>query len=66
MIILDTDHVSLLQHLGSEEGERLMDRMAASSDGNIVTTVVTLEEQMRGWLQAIARHSTIPRASGIL
>ena len=54
MIVLDTDHISLLQHSGSAEGERLGDRMAASADADIVTTVVTVEEQMRGWLQAIA------------
>lgn len=56
-----TDHISLLQHVGSVEGERLRDRMSASSDGDIVTTVITLEEQMRGWLQAIARHSHVSR-----
>jgi tRNA(fMet)-specific endonuclease VapC len=56
MIILDTDHISLLQHPDSEEGQRLVQRLAASSDRDIVTTVVTVEEQMRGWLQVIARY----------
>lgn len=59
MIVLDTDHISLLQHPGSAEGERLRDRMAASPDADIVTTVVTVEEQMRGWLQAIARRPQV-------
>jgi tRNA(fMet)-specific endonuclease VapC len=56
MIILDTDHVSLLQHPNSEEAQRLLNRLQASSDRDIVTTVVTVEEQMRGWLQVIARY----------
>ena len=56
MIILDTDHVSLLQHPDSAEGQRLVQRLAASPDRDIVTTVVTVEEQMRGWLQVIARY----------
>lgn len=59
MIILDTDHISLLQHPDSEEGQRLVERLAASSDLEIVTTVVTVEEQMRGWLQVIARYRDV-------
>lgn len=56
MIILDTDHISFLQHSGSEEGQKLALRLVASPDRDIVTTVVTVEEQMRGWLQVIARY----------
>jgi tRNA(fMet)-specific endonuclease VapC len=56
MIILDTDHISLLQHADSAEGRRLIERLAASADPDIVTTVITVEEQMRGWLQVIARY----------
>jgi tRNA(fMet)-specific endonuclease VapC len=56
MIILDTDHVSVLQHPDSAEGQRLVRRLHASPDRDIVTTVVTVEEQMRGWLQVIARY----------
>jgi tRNA(fMet)-specific endonuclease VapC len=56
MIILDTDHISLLQHPDSAEGQRLVQRLAESPDRDIVTTVITVEEQMRGWLQVIARY----------
>jgi tRNA(fMet)-specific endonuclease VapC len=64
MIILDTDHISLLQHPDSAEGRCLIQRMAASSDPNIVTTVITVEEQMRGWLQVIARYRDLQQQSG--
>jgi tRNA(fMet)-specific endonuclease VapC len=56
MIILDTDHISLLQHSDSAEGQRLLQRLTTSPDPDVVTTVVTVEEQMRGWLQVIARY----------
>jgi tRNA(fMet)-specific endonuclease VapC len=56
MIILDTDHISLLQHPSNPEGQRLQRRLAASPDRNILTTVITVEEQMRGWLSVIARY----------
>jgi tRNA(fMet)-specific endonuclease VapC len=56
MIILDTDHISLLQHPGSVEAQRLMQRLNSSLDQDIATTVVSVEEQMRGWLQIIARY----------
>jgi tRNA(fMet)-specific endonuclease VapC len=63
MIILDTDHISLLQHSDSSEGQRLIERLAASPDPDIVTTVVTVEEQMRGWLQVIARYRDLQQQS---
>jgi tRNA(fMet)-specific endonuclease VapC len=56
MIILDTDHISLLQHPGSAEARRLAQRLSASFDQEIVVTIVSVEEQMRGWLQVIARY----------
>jgi tRNA(fMet)-specific endonuclease VapC len=56
MIVLDTDHISLLQHPDSPEGQSLIRRLAASNDQDIVTTVATVEEQMRGCLQVIARY----------
>jgi tRNA(fMet)-specific endonuclease VapC len=63
MIILDTDHISLLQHSDSAEGQRLIQRLAASPDPDIVTTVITVEEQMRGWLQVIARYRDLQQQS---
>jgi len=56
MIILDTDHISLLQHRSNPEGQRVERRLAASLDRDIRTTVITVEEQMRGWLAVVARY----------
>ena len=50
MIILDTDHISALQHRGAPQAFALQARLATLSPDEIATTVITLEEQTRGWL----------------
>jgi len=53
MIVLDTSYVSLLQYPGDSREQSLIDRLDVSPDTDIVTTAISLEEQMRGWLSAI-------------
>ena len=55
MLVLDTDHVSLLLRPESREGAALEDRLAALGGGKVATTIVTFEEQFRGWLAVIAK-----------
>ena len=55
MIVLDSDHLSILQQPQSPQYERLIAAMDGSADGDFVTTAVSLEEQLRGWLAAINR-----------
>ncbi|MBI2478648.1 MAG: type II toxin-antitoxin system VapC family toxin [Planctomycetia bacterium] len=55
MIILDTDHLNTLKYAGSDRFARLAKRMASSQDQDFVTTAITLEEQLRGWLAQINR-----------
>ena len=59
MIILDTDHINVLQLRNGAPHATLTGRMAASVDQHFVTTAITLEEQMRGWL-ALIKRSTDP------
>jgi len=59
VIILDTDHISILQNDQASEHATLTARMSASADQDFVTTVVTLEEQLRGWLAYINRSSEV-------
>lgn len=61
MILLDTDHLSVLQVPSSDRRARLVGRMALASDGQFGTTIVSVEEQMRGWLAAIARERSVKR-----
>src|SRR5262249_29299660 len=64
-ILLDTDHVSVLKYHASERAQRLGQRLnALPADETVATTVVTLEEQMRGWLAAIAKGRTSRRQGG--
>lgn len=55
MIILDTNHLSALKYEESEGFARLTARMLARPYEEFGATVISLEEQMRGWLAVIAR-----------
>jgi tRNA(fMet)-specific endonuclease VapC len=55
MIILDTNHIVVLRYPEHSQHGRLSSLMRKASEDHFVTTVITLEEQMRGWLAAIAR-----------
>jgi tRNA(fMet)-specific endonuclease VapC len=61
MILLDTDHLTVLKYRESERFQRLHDKLAAAVDETIGTTVVNVEEQMRGWLASIAREKQVMR-----
>lgn len=60
MHILDTDHMSLLER-GGEECRRIQARLRKIPLDDIATTVVSYEEQTRGWLSRIAQASTLVR-----
>src|SRR5437773_879773 len=60
MVLLDSDHMSLLQR-GGAEGQRIRDRLAELAPDQVATTIVNYEEQMRGWLARLARATTIER-----
>ena len=53
MYVLDTNHITVLGY-SSPESFRLVQRLNNSGE-EIVSTVITLEEQMRGWLATISR-----------
>jgi len=53
MLVLDTNHLTELGY-GSPSGLRLRDRLLASAEDN-ATTIICVEEQLRGWLAEIHR-----------
>ncbi len=61
MILLDTDHVSILRMPPSDRRTRLVERMTLSSDEVFGIPIVVVEETMRGWLAAIAKERTAHR-----
>jgi len=54
MLILDTDHLVEFQRGTSAEAHRLNERLAASGEP-FGTTIISVEEVMRGWMAAIRR-----------
>lgn len=58
MYIFDTDHVSLIQRNGIE-GKRILSRLAAIPVAEIIVTVITYEEQVRGRLNLLSRAKTL-------
>jgi tRNA(fMet)-specific endonuclease VapC len=55
MVILDTDLLTLLEKENSNAGARARERLSAIQQDEITTSVITYEEQMRGWLAYLAR-----------
>ena len=54
MILLDTDHFSVLRYNDDPRCAELTSRLLTCGDPRVATTVATLEEQLRGWLRFIA------------
>ena len=61
MIVLDTDIISLLDRQSGQAFENLARRLRESNDDHICVTIISFEEQMRGWLSYIAASRTPSR-----
>lgn len=57
MYLLDTDHVSVLER-GGALGAQLWMRLAHIPAHDIAVSIVTYEEQTRGWLRYVSRART--------
>ncbi len=55
MVVLDTDHMSFMERANGAESTRLRTRMEQVSAQEKATTIVSFEEQARGWLGYLAR-----------
>lgn len=58
MYLFDTDHMSLIEH-GGIEYERIKAHLRTVPPDDVATTIISYEEQTRGWLARIAQM-TIP------
>jgi tRNA(fMet)-specific endonuclease VapC len=61
MILLDTDHLTILKYAANPNCQKLITRMEASSDQQIGTTIISVEEQWRGWFAVVARYKNVRR-----
>jgi tRNA(fMet)-specific endonuclease VapC len=59
MFLLDSDHMSLLERAESPEGSRLRARLQGIPTHERTTTIVSFEEQARGWLAYLSKASSI-------
>ncbi len=57
MLILDTDHLSIVDQ-DTREAFNLGRRLASVPQGEVTVTIITYEEQMRGWLAYVARANS--------
>ena len=55
MLVLDTDHLSFLQNDLSKEAARLTHRLDQAVGERYATTIITYEEQSRGWLAHLVK-----------
>ena len=60
MYLLDTDHVTLIDR-GSAEGVNIHARLATLGPKEAAVSIISYEEQMRGWLAEIARLQGVER-----
>ena len=64
MILLDSDHLTVLKYTTGARSLRLRSRLAAATDEVIGTTVVNVEEQMKGWIASVAKERQVRRQMG--
>lgn len=58
MYILDTDHLSVLDR-GGVQAQRLLQKLADVNSTQVSTSIISYEEQMRGWLSYLAKAQNI-------
>jgi tRNA(fMet)-specific endonuclease VapC len=59
VLVLDTDTLSIIQRRSGPEYGRLIARLRPEDEDRVHITIISIEEQMRGWLSFIARARSI-------
>lgn len=59
MVILDTDHLTVIQRRSEPTYSILSTRLRRLPVSDVRTTIINVEEQMRGWLAVIGRSKRI-------
>lgn len=58
MYLFDTDHLSILER-GGTKAQRLLTRLSSIAPDDVAATIVSYEEQLRGWLDYIRKAKSI-------
>jgi len=64
MVILDTDHLTIIQRQSQPTYSILTTRLRHVSPSDLSTTIINVEEQMRGWLAVIGRSKRVQQEIG--
>jgi len=59
MVVLDTDHMSVLERRDQPGAVALHARLAPLPPEEVVTTILSYEEQMRGWMAYLAQTRSV-------
>ena len=62
-VVLDTDHLSILQWREQPACDRLLARLAKLAPDDIATTIVSFHEQVQGWMAYLNRTIQSRRAA---
>lgn len=60
MYVLDTDHLSVLER-GGVQAQRLVQKLSNVNPNQVATSIISYEEQTKGWLSAINKARTIDK-----
>lgn len=61
MVVLDTDHMTLLEWHERPDSRRLRNRLNQVSEAEAATSIISYEEQLRGWLSALKQAKDLSR-----
>jgi tRNA(fMet)-specific endonuclease VapC len=59
VVILDTDHISLLDHGNGDAARRVQLRLEGLAAGEAAVTIISFEEQTRGWTAYVAKARSV-------
>jgi tRNA(fMet)-specific endonuclease VapC len=59
MVVLDTDHMSVLERNTQPGAATLRAHLANLLPDEVVTTIISYEEQMRGWMAYLAQSRSV-------
>ena len=59
MVVLDTDHMTPLEWSNRPDTQRLLARLDALAENEVVTSIVSYEEQVRGWMAYLAKARSL-------
>lgn len=60
MFILDTNHLTIL-YRGGDPSKKLRQRLNSVASDQVVTSIISYEEQTRGWLSSFGQAKAIER-----